>query len=142
MGALAIVQSPHDFIGGVYPAKVPDKQKVFQTRNVRESASQNLIETDGVPGGFFRIKRKALERMKEAYPEMACQHRGYQYHLLFEHIILEDRTPLGEDYAFCERWRRMGEKIFIYPDIDFKHCGRGVWEGNMISDDPRLNIVE
>jgi hypothetical protein len=142
LGALALVTSPHDFIGGVYPAKTAGMSMMFQTRNIRESGSQNLIETDGIPGGFFRITRKAVLAMKEAYPEMQCNYKGREIYLLFETIITDgDRQALGEDYAFCERWRRMGNKIFIYPDITFSHFGMKEWKGNMIENDKRLSIV-
>lgn len=146
-GALALIQSPHEFVAGVYPAKTPDHAKVFQTRNVRETATQNYIETDGVPGGFMRIKRSAVQKMIDAYPELTKFYRAdkqtgerIKLHYLFENILMED-MPLGEDYAFCERWRKLGGKIFIYPGIEFAHYGRGEWRGNMIEDDKRLNVV-
>ena len=140
-GALALIRSPHDVIGGVYPAKTPDYAKVFQTRHMRETATGNLIETDGIPGGFMRIRRRAMLKMKEAYPETRCNYKGIDLHLLFENMILADGTPLGEDYAFCERWRRIGGKIFIYPDISFSHFGRHEWQGNMLNDCPQLKVV-
>jgi hypothetical protein len=147
-GALKLVQSPHEFVAGVYPAKTPEHNKVFQTRNVRECATQNYVETDGVPGGFMRVKRSAIEKMIEAYPELTKPYKveratgeRIMLHYLFENIIGDD-MPLGEDYAFCERWRRIGGKIFICPDIEFSHYGRCEWRGNMLRDDERLQAVE
>lgn len=143
-GALALVQSPHEFVAGIYPAKTPEHNKVFQTRHLLESPTGNYLETDGVPGGFMRVKRSAVEKMIEAYPELTRPYKVDKatgkrvlLHYLFENI-LEDDMPLGEDYAFCERWRRIGGKIFIHPDIDFIHYGKGEWVGNMLRDDERL----
>jgi hypothetical protein len=140
-GALALVKSPHEFVAGVYPAKVADRAKVFQSRNLRETATRNYIETDGVPGGFMRIKRAAIEKMVAAYPEVKSAYLDHGVvSFLFDHLVAEDGVRLGEDYAFCERWRRIGGKIFIYPDISFAHFGRAEWHGNMIEDHPRLRI--
>jgi hypothetical protein len=138
-GALEIIKSPHDVIGGVYPAKT-DKP-VFQARNKRESGSQALIEADGIPGGFIRVRRGAMLKMQKAYPELSCIRKGQPLSLLYETIILDDGSPLSEDYAFCERWRRIGGKVFIYPDIQFSHFGRKEWTGNMINDDPQLKVI-
>lgn len=152
MGALALVQSPHEFIGGIYPAKTPDMSKVFQSRYLRKTGSGKLLETDGVPGGFVRIKRSAIAKLQEAYPDIQVNYKGRPLHLLFENMIVEDapegapdderwkyRTPIGEDYAICERWRRIGGKVFVYPDIDFAHYGRKEWTGNLAH---HLNEIE
>lgn len=144
-GALALVQSPHEFVAGVYPAKTPDHNKVFQTRNAWETPTKNYVETDGVPGGFMRVKRSAVEKMIAAYPELTKPYKvakatgeRVMLHYLFENILTDD-MPLGEDYAFCERWKRIGGKIFIYPNIDFVHYGIGEWTGNMLFDDIRMS---
>lgn len=146
-GALEIVKSPHEFVMGVYPAKTPEHNKVFQTRNIWETPTQNYVECDGGPGGFMRIKRSAIEKMIAAYPELTKPYKvenatgeRVKLHYLFENILTDD-APLGEDYAFCERWRKIGGKIFIYPNIDFIHYGRGEWHGNMALDDKRMSIV-
>jgi glycosyltransferase involved in cell wall biosynthesis len=143
-GAVALIDSPHEFVAGVYPLKM-DK-KIFMTRNLRETPTQNYLEADGVPGGFMRLKRSVIEKMIKAYPETKVTfHKDkpdeQNVYLLFEHMIVDDE-PLGEDYAFCERWRRIGGKIFINPGLPFAHYGRGEWRGCMIEDDRRLNIVE
>lgn len=147
-GALALIKSPHEFVMGVYPAKTPEHNKVFQTRNIWETPTQNYLECDGGPGGFMRVKRSAVEKMIAAYPELTKPYKlerstgeRVMLHYLFENILTED-APLGEDYAFCERWRKIGGKIFIYPDIEFAHYGRGEWRGNMLNDDERLNVIE
>lgn len=146
-GALALVKSPHEFVAGIYPAKTPEHNKVFQTRNLIETVTGNYAETDGVPGGFLRVKRSAVEKMIAAYPDLTRPYKVDRatgkrvlLHYLFENIITDD-MPLGEDYAFCQRWRDIGGKIFIYPDIDFIHYGKGEWEGNMLKDDHRMQAA-
>lgn len=140
-GAARLIMSPHDVIAGVYPAKIEGPKPVFQTLNLRETGSQNLVETDGVPAGFLRISRKAVLKMKEAYPEQRCLYKNREVHLLFEPIIMHDGLPLGEDYAFCERWRRTGGKVFIDPCIDFEHYGRKIYKGNMLDDSEGLKAI-
>ena len=36
----------------------------------------------------------------------------------------------GEDYWFTERWRRMGGKIWVDPEIEFTHRGSKAWAAN------------
>jgi hypothetical protein len=130
-GALRLIQSPHDVIAGVYPAKV-EGTPIFQTRGVRNGYT-SLIETDGVPGGFLKISRRAIKKMRAAYPELKAIYREKEVHMLFDPMIV-DTLPLGEDYAFCERWIRLGGKVFVDPDINFEHHGRKVFTGNMLKD--------
>jgi hypothetical protein len=44
---------------------------------------------------------------------------------------LEDGQWVGEDYAFCRLWERMGGEIWVVPDMTLSHHGRGVeYSGN------------
>lgn len=122
--ALRLVQSPHDVIAGVYPAKCDEikwlaKFKPGQTR---------LLEADGLPGGFLKISRRALEKLSETVPQY--DYRGRKMYAFFETAIV-DGEYLGEDYAFTHRWKQTGEKAFIDPDCTFEHFGHKAWSGNL-----------
>jgi hypothetical protein len=125
--ALRLVQSPHDVIGGVYPAKQDDPLFLakFKEGNTR------LLEADGMPGGFLKITRKAVEKMMKEYPAMKCKYKNDRTIYSFFDNGIVDGVYVGEDYAFCHRWTSIGEKAFIDPDITFEHYGRKYWTGNL-----------
>jgi GT2 family glycosyltransferase len=50
-----------------------------------------------------------------------------------------------EDYFFCELWRALGEKIYIYPNISFTHLGKKLYSGNyfdfLSSQPPPIPVI-
>jgi hypothetical protein len=125
--ALNLVESPHDVIGGAYPAKQDETYFLAKWRK----GQTRLLEADGLPGGFLKITRKAVKKMQEHFPELRATHKGQrEIYTLFDNGIF-DGEYLGEDYAFTKRWQMTGGKAFIDPDIDFEHYGRKVYSGNL-----------
>lgn len=130
-----------DFVGGLYALKKP---------NVKRSSS---ISIDGSPiqfdsglqemrwlsSGCFCIKRSAIKKMIDAYPELIYDgddnasgtkvFGGFIpmiYDLKegdFPNAKLPFRKYLSEDYSWCERWRQIGGKIWIDSSICFNHIG-------------------
>jgi hypothetical protein len=123
-----ILDSPYDVIGGVYPRRTPGKKK-FPSRGLFNGKGY-FLGTKGLQSGFLKITRKAMEKMIEAYPEQEAVHEGKPIYMLWDPLVVE-KEPLGEDFAFCERWVRIGGEILIDPDIDFGHFGTFVYEGNL-----------
>jgi hypothetical protein len=123
-----ILESEEDVICGVYPCRAPGKKK-FPSRGLF-NGHPSLMETRGAPGGFIRVTRKAMRKMQKAYPELKASYRGRTIHMLWEPMLVEGE-PLGEDFAFCERWHQIGGKVMIDPDINFGHFGTFVYEGNL-----------
>jgi len=39
---------------------------------------------------------------------------------------------LSEDYAFCAKWRKMGNEVFVAPWVKITHVGHHVFSGNMM----------
>lgn len=132
----AMVTSGHDFQVGIYPAKVDDGP-TFQHQGL-ETTPTGALRCTMAPGGFMLFRRRVVERMIAANPELCCSRSGNEFHYLFMPMIVQredgSNNALGEDYAFCERWRRTGGKILVYPDIDFNHHGKRCWQGNMLRD--------
>jgi hypothetical protein len=83
--------------------------------------------------GFKLIKRGVFERMIQAYPEThyhAAQtyprthaNSGNQY-ALFE-CMIDPMTGvyLSEDFAFCQRWRKLGGQIWLDTQSPLMHIG-------------------
>jgi len=82
--------------------------------------------------GFMLMKRRAIERMVEAYPDSAYESAhlhsptgsGQPSYALFECMIDPvTRTYLSEDFAFCQRWRDLGGKIWLDAEGSLSHTG-------------------
>lgn len=82
--------------------------------------------------GFKLIKRHVFEKMIAAYPEtkyMAAQtyprtaSSGNQYALFDCFIDPMTGVYLSEDYAFCQRWRKIGGKIWLDTRSPLTHIG-------------------
>ena len=92
--------------------------------------------------GFMMVKRHVVERLVEAHPESACRSENFQYnssvtnqesfrnHALFDCMIdPETREYLGDDLAFCHRWRALGGRIWIDVEGSLVHVGQHRYVG-------------
>ena len=82
--------------------------------------------------GFLLMKREALMRMIEAYPEaryrtahsQAGPNPSPNQYALFDCMIEpESGDYLSEDYAFCRRWRAIGGKLWLDARSQLMHIG-------------------
>lgn len=85
--------------------------------------------------GFMLIRRQVFTRMIEAYPEtkyeisqtfprVPKEQRSQNQYALFDCMV--DRKSsiyLSEDFAFCERWRAIGGKIWLDTKTRLTHTG-------------------
>ncbi len=126
---LKLLNYPVDVVAGIYPLRVdPIKFPVrYMDKAELKGDEENpaLLEVEGVPAGFVRISRHCLEQMVLKYPEkrFADRHapKGYAW-ALFDNIH-EGDVYFGEDYSFCRRWRQIGGKVFVDPEIEMGHVG-------------------
>lgn len=90
-----------------------------------------LIEVHDAGTGFMCIKREAIEKMIEAYPETEYipERDSEPSWALFDTMIDDDRRYLSEDYTFCRRWQKIGGKIQLDPDVRLDHFGSIVYMG-------------
>ena len=88
--------------------------------------------------GFMLIKREAIQKMMDSYPELKYvddtgvlseEERQYTY-ALFDTLIDTNGRYLSEDYAFCRYWQRLGGSTWLDPSIDLTHVGRYRYVGN------------
>lgn len=130
-----------DFVGGLYAVKKP---------GVRRSSSiamdgkpvdfdKGLREMRWMSSGCWCIKRSAVERIADAYPELTYNGDdnvvGKKIHALFMPMLydftaedlpeseLPCRKYLSEDWAWCNRWKQIGGKIYADTSIYLKHIG-------------------
>lgn len=117
-----------DLVGGVYPYRREGNGKeAMPVRNLPDCFvpdENGLLEVEGLPTGFMRIKRHVLEAMAKERPTFR-KDQGNPIPLLFERDIYNGGRR-GGDIGFCMRWREMGGKLYAAADLRLGHCGKHV----------------
>jgi hypothetical protein len=81
--------------------------------------------------GFMVIARSAIEKMVAAHGDNYFKDPLTQkvIHNLFDTEIDELHQFWSEDYTFCNKFRRLGGKIWIDFSVRLEHVGNHVWAG-------------
>ncbi|HEX2887685.1 hypothetical protein [Vineibacter terrae] len=136
---VALLGADKDVICGAYPKKVMPRAYAVNFLDGPRAAS-GPIEIKEAAAGFLMIRRGALERMMQAYPQtryggsegLSPQQRQLTY-ALFD-CLLDDadgeRLYLSEDYGFCRRWRAIGGQVWLDPRIELRHHGATAFAGS------------
>lgn len=155
---LRMVESGKDLIGAAYPMKAINWDAVryaallgkerldsysgyFAFNTLDDSGSfesEEPYEVQNVGTGMMFITRKVFDEMRPH-----CQtYRGNTINAVDEgneiveffhtEIEPEHRTLLSEDYAFCARWRRLENSVFIAPWVRITHLGHHQFTGTLI----------
>lgn len=123
---------PLDVVGGVYPFRqdgCPDMPVLsFQDH---ASSEGDLVEVQGLPTGFMRIRRPVLDRMAASAPHFRNK-RGVSIPLIFERMI-KDGLRYGGDINFCLKAREQGGRCFAASDIRLGHVSKSVRWGSYAS---------
>jgi hypothetical protein len=114
-------------------------QMMFDTTK-EFSLNDGAIEIDRAPTGFMMIKREVFEIMKKKMPElkykMARSMNGEMIEKELWGFFDLGKTPeggrVGEDYAFCDRWKACGGRIFASVLDKMAHIGNHSYEGAAI----------
>lgn len=135
VGALvSLVDRDKDFVAGLYPQRRDPINFCVQWLPKPElELEDGLVEVAGVPAGFMCLSRPMLEKMIAHYPDTQfhCDQApdSTAYDLFGPYRI--GRIKFGEDYAFCRRWRDIGGKVWIDPEIRMGHCGYKTFMGSV-----------
>jgi hypothetical protein len=135
-GLVRLVDAGVDLVAGVYPKRRDPLE--FPVRYIKDRAElwadpeTGLLEVECVPGGFTCVTRSMLERMTTAHPDLVFRSSRYGADTpicgLYE-PIREDGMRIGEDFSFCLRWRALGGKVWVDPDITMAHMGNKAFTG-------------
>lgn len=125
-----LVSFGRDVVAGVYPKKEDETNfPVLTLPGEIWSDRDGLVEVEGAPTGFMRISRKCLEALREAHKDREFKtNNGVVLSPIFERIVDGEKRWSG-DYSFCRKWRKMGGKIFVEPEMRFTHTGLKDWDG-------------
>lgn len=136
---LELIRMDDEIVAGVYPlkAKVEGYPVVIHTDkdgipNKREDGG---IFAAGLPTGFMRVNRSAIEKLIKAYPQQRYSNYDENGELkedaydLFPQGVHNGRW-VGEDFAFCRLWTDIGGELIVVPDINFEHGVQNPVKGN------------
>lgn len=129
---LKLVSVDRDVNAGVYPKKEDVEDFPILTLPGELWADKDgLVEVEGVPTGFLRIKRHVLEKLAAKAQSFIGQAGDpTPYHVIFERTIIGGKRRSG-DYAFCYKWKQLGGKIYVDPEMEFTHTGSKTWQGSL-----------
>ncbi len=105
---------------------------------VPDGPAAGLCEVAGMPAGIMSLKRGMLEKMWRHY---------YDEHVVYDQLVPDNWTvrmfdpyrytddegrprTLSEDYSFCQRWRDIGGKVYLEPNIKTGHHGSHMFRGD------------
>lgn len=125
-------------VAGLVPKKYSKEdadKPPFHDNAMTGKMEDGLLESYEAPTAFMRIKREVFEILDAAYPhyrEYGTMGRGTPY---FQTGYMKDPDTgkisfMGEDIFFCRQWCKVGERLWIDPDIQFSHRGSHAWKGN------------
>jgi hypothetical protein len=100
----------------------------------------NIAEVKHIATGFMMIHRITIETMIQHYSEtkyvddvsFLLNHENQFAYALFD-CRVENNHYLSEDWLFCNRWSKIGGKIYIDVSIDLTHTGQEDYKGSYIS---------
>ena len=129
---VALCEYDADVVAGLYPLK--SRNEAFPVRLLpgEQWANQSgLLEVESVPTGFLRIRRAVLEKLAGLAPKFLRNDdpRG-PVSLIFERT-LDGNTRWGGDYTFCRKWRALGGRIYIDPEMGLDHYGDAMFSGSV-----------
>lgn len=135
---LKLIDHPVDLVAGIYPHRSDPIQYTARWDQSKPELwadpETGLLEVECVPTGFLKISRECIRKMIGAHPQTWAHEKGVnnEFWPLFE-PFLEARKKLryGEDYSFCMRWRELGGKVWIDPEIGMGHAGIKVFQGHV-----------
>lgn len=127
-----LIRHDRDIVAGIYPLKNDKEDYPVKTLpGERWSEADGLVEVEGVPTGFLKIKRRVFETLYPTVPHHKSKEDAYgrmMIPVIFERT-LNGHSRRGGDYEFCRKAREAGFKIYVDPMMELGHVGNKVWTG-------------
>lgn len=88
-------------------------------------------EVTEVGAAFALLTRAAATRIAQSYPELSYSGIGGETeYAVFMPMVHRGRYK-AEDFAFCRRWKAIGGKTHICPDVPLSHTGGHTFFGSL-----------
>lgn len=145
-----LLETGHDVVGGAVVLKDGKGDKFAmrfgQTGDLELEAVNGCLPVDMIGTGFMMVSRKAIIKMIAKMPETLYLAGRWmdnpgraEWHLFAD--VVRNHDHLSEDFEFCARWKDIGGKIYVQPDINFVHEGECPFTGSF-SETFKPKIVE
>jgi hypothetical protein len=102
------------------------------------------MEVTHAPTGFMLIKKEAILKMIEKYPNLKIKQPTIMngeakdtnnlWNFFDTWFDQETNKYYGEDFAFCQKWRDIGGKCYCYVNDFITHVGEYSFEGKFIDE--------
>ncbi len=99
-----------------------------------EQDETGAVSVPGFGAALMLVNRAVFDAMIAAHPEWKRpgahdwpEEIRARYHEFFR--FNEGEKEMGEDYVFCDRWRALGGKVWIRPDVLLGHVGSFTFRG-------------
>lgn len=122
----------HGVVSGLYVTRgtpVSKPRPSVVPLGVIKLREPELVELRWAPQGFIAVHRRVFEEMKKTLPVLHEKKGGmYPFYQTFEFDDPDEgRILLGEDWAFCERARQAGFKVYLDPSVTVGHVGSYIY---------------
>lgn len=144
---LRLLASDKPLIGGVGRMRVQKPNSdpaVWCWRPIHDADGQlrqddmGAIEARGFGAAFMLINRRVLNDLSAAHPEWKRPGAhdwpaGLREHYFefFRQNHEGEEGETSEDYVFCDRWRRLGQGVWVDPTIQLGHVGSWTYQGSL-----------
>jgi hypothetical protein len=129
---IGLIRAGMPICAGVYRRRQDDES--YPVRYAKAPSGGLLVEQDSlgldwimaerVPTGFLCIRRDVVEEMAKDARQLVIHGQEGTVPELFYTYINDDDRFIGEDFAFCDDYRKKyNKKIHVFPNIDFVHGG-------------------
>jgi len=152
----SLLSADEDVVCAAYPKKFIDWERIknaplnvgdverlgasyvinFVDNKLQTPNDKGLIEVRHAGTGFMLIHRRVFEKMKPKMKKARASNFGRfdnWYTEYFKTDIDNDGVFQSEDWFFCNKWRKMGGKIYLMPSIELNHIGVHVYKGDIIN---------
>ena len=121
---VALCKIDRDLVGGVYSYRRESDEETMPVRHITGGPNvteDGLLEVEGLPTGFMKIKRVVIETMAQTAKHF-IKDDGKPHPVLFERDFFGGGRR-GGDIRFCMVWREMGGKLWAAPELRLGHAG-------------------
>lgn len=134
-----------EFVGGLYSLKSVTERKcssIAMEGAILPKFNSGLLEMRWMSTGCWCIHRSVVTKMIKAYPELiydgddnAANEKIYGFYIPYIYEFIKEDFPdeelslgfkkyISEDWAFCQRWRQIGGKMYADTSILLDHIGK------------------
>lgn len=128
---LNLLSYDRDIVAGIYPKKGDNTEYPVQLPpGEMWTEEDGCLEVLGAPTGFLRIRRNVFEHLCEFVPHVKTPDPRLRMPLIFERSTIDFHRLTG-DFEFCRKWRSLGGKIHVDPEMHLGHGGKAEWTGSL-----------